>query len=71
MCEVPGPSLAHSRSLEGVGTLPVSLKGELLGARTRLCPVRQGALQGWAGVHGGSMGMARSTGTSSTTARRA
>lgn len=72
MCEVPASGLAHRRSLERVGTLPASLEGEILGARSRqLCSVRQGALQGWAGVHGGSVGTARSLGTGSTTAMRA
>lgn len=71
MCEVLGSGLAPQQVLGGSWHPPVSLKVELLGARTRLCPLRQGALQGWAGVHGGSVGMARSIGTSSVTARKA
>ena len=65
MCEVPAPGLAHRGSLEGVGSLPASLKGEILGARSRwLCFVRPGAPWGWVGT-------AHSPATGSTTATRA
>lgn len=64
MCEVPAPGLAHRESLEGVGSLPASLKGEILGARSRwLCFVRPGAPRGWVGT-------AHSPAAGSTTATR-